>query len=235
MKKRLAALLCALVLLTASALPAAALEGETLRTADTLRTLGLIDGTASGGYALNDPATRGQAAVLLVRLAGGESAAAKDPWLAGFRDLDTWCADAVNYAAHQGWVQGVSVLDFRPSAAVTADEWCTWLLRMLGYRDSDGDFAAGEAALFAQHIEDQSLGKGQLETAEMTAEQPGHVLGYPQVGHQYVNGTVHRRVLLSARRRINLYAIKAYRVPASASILAGKGSRNVYTFSYKLR
>ena len=68
MKRRLAAILCAL-LLAVSALPAAsALEGEDLRAADTLATLGLIDGT----YDLTAPATRAQAAALLVRLAGGE-------------------------------------------------------------------------------------------------------------------------------------------------------------------
>ena len=58
MKRRLAAILCAL-LLAVSALPAAsALEGEDLRAADTLATLGLIDGT----YDLTAPATRAQAA-----------------------------------------------------------------------------------------------------------------------------------------------------------------------------
>ena len=62
MKKRLLSLLCVLVL-TVSLIPAAsALEGEAARAADTLSTLGLIDST----YNLDAPATRAQAAVLLV-------------------------------------------------------------------------------------------------------------------------------------------------------------------------
>lgn len=66
MKKRLLSLLCVLVL-TVSVIPAAsALEGEAARAADTLSTLGLIDST----YNLDAPATRAQAAVLLVHLAG---------------------------------------------------------------------------------------------------------------------------------------------------------------------
>ena len=74
MKKRLLSLLCVLVL-TVSVIPAAsALEGEAARAADTLSTLGLIDST----YNLDAPATRAQAAVLLVHLAGAEQAAAAD-------------------------------------------------------------------------------------------------------------------------------------------------------------
>ena len=73
MKKRLAAILCALLLMV-SALPAAsALEGEALRAADTLATLGLVDDAASDP---ESPATRSQAAVLLVNLAGAEAEAA---------------------------------------------------------------------------------------------------------------------------------------------------------------
>ena len=64
-------LLCVLVL-TVSVIPAAsALEGEAARAADTLSTLGLIDST----YNLDAPATRAQAAVLLVHLAGADAPA----------------------------------------------------------------------------------------------------------------------------------------------------------------
>ena len=97
MKKRLLSLLCVLVL-TVSVIPAAsALEGEAARAADTLSTLGLIDST----YNLDAPATRAQAAVLLVHLAGAEQAAAADNWLAGFRDVPASIAQEVNYAARQ--------------------------------------------------------------------------------------------------------------------------------------
>ena len=119
MKRRLAAILCAL-LLAVSALPAAsALEGEDLRAADTLATLGLIDGT----YDLTAPATRAQAAALLVRLAGGEAAAAADTWISGFRDVPAAIAEEVDYAARQGWVTGVTTVEFRPGEPLTANAW----------------------------------------------------------------------------------------------------------------
>ena len=153
MKKRLFALLCALLLLTGAVPFAAAQEGETLRAADTLNTLGLVNGT-DNGYLLDSPATRAQAAVLLVRLAGAEDAAAADNWSSGYRDLPAWAADAVHYAVHQGWMDSPASagLDFHPDQAITADAWFTALLRMLGYRDDAGDFSADEAALFARHI-----------------------------------------------------------------------------------
>ena len=141
MKKRLLSLLCVLVL-TVSVIPAAsALEGEAPRAADTLSTLGLIDST----YNLDAPATRAQAAVLLVHLAGAEQAAAADNWLAGFRDVPASIAQEVNYAARQGWITGVT-------AALTANAWSAFLLRMLGYSDKAGAVPIADAAGFAQRI-----------------------------------------------------------------------------------
>lgn len=152
MKKRLLAFLCAMVLLTGALPLAAALEGEANRAADTLHTLGLVNGTAGGDYALNTPATRAQAAVLLVRLAGAEKAAAADNWISGFRDVPAWALSAVNYAARQKWVTGVTQLDFRPNEAITANAWCAFLLRMVGYSEQAGDFAVDDAAVFAHRI-----------------------------------------------------------------------------------
>lgn len=154
MKKRVLAFLCALLLLTGAVPFAAAQEGETLRAADALHTLGLINGTGTSGYALESPATRAQAAVLLVRLAGAQQDAAADNWFSGYRDVPTWASRAVHYAVHQGWIDSPASagLDFHPDTAITADEWFTFLLRMLGYDDAAGDFSPDSAALFAQHI-----------------------------------------------------------------------------------
>ena len=57
MKTKFLAFLCALVLLIGAVPAAGALAGESDRAADTLATLGLVQGTASGDYALNAPAT----------------------------------------------------------------------------------------------------------------------------------------------------------------------------------
>lgn len=150
MKKHVFALFCALTLL-AGTVPAAALEGEALRSADQLATLNLVEGDGSG-YALESPVSRAQAAVLLVRLSGTQESEIKDLWLSGFRDLPTWCINEVTYASQEGWVKGVSPTAFKPNNTVTANAWFTMLLRMLGYSDQTGDFTIDDAATFARRI-----------------------------------------------------------------------------------
>ena len=152
MKRKFTALLCSLLVLLGVFSPASALEGEALRAADTLAALGLVDPAgAAVDYNLTGPATRAQAATLLVRLSGGEEAA-QDSSAAGFRDVPAWAAPYVAYAARQGWVSGVADGTFAPESTVTANAWFTMLLRMLGYRDAAGDFTASEAAVFARRI-----------------------------------------------------------------------------------
>ena len=151
MKKRLLAMLCALLLMMGTIPAAAALEGEALRSADALATLGLVQGNGAD-YALDTPATRAHAAVLLVRLAAAEEAAKNDLWISGFRDVPDWAYTPITYAAHQGWITGMTTLDFKPNNTITANAWCTMLLRMLGYSDKNGDFEVSDAAAFARRI-----------------------------------------------------------------------------------
>ena len=148
MKKRFLALLCALVLLMGAVPAAAALEGEAARAADTLVTLGLLDNRTD----LNGAATRSQAALLLVRLAGAEQAANAIQGGSYFNDAPVWKYPAATYAARQGWFTGVYGLEFHPDESITANAWFTALLRMLGYSDKDGDFTVSGAAVFARHI-----------------------------------------------------------------------------------
>ena len=145
MKKRLLAWTCALVLVLGLSPAAAALEGESLRAADTLTTLGIL----RGAYDLTAPASRAQAVSVLVRLAGAEGAAAEGE--TPFQDVTGETAREAGYAAGRGWVGG-SGGAFRPDAAVTANAWAAMLLRMLGYSESSGDFAVADAAVTAQRI-----------------------------------------------------------------------------------
>ena len=154
MTKRFLALACAMALTAAAAAPAAALSGEQSRAADALYTLGLAKGTqgTDRSLELEAPATRAAAAILLVRLAGKEEAAAQNVWRAGFWDVSGAAAGAVNYAARQKWISGVSDVKFQPEQTITANAWCAFLLRMLGYSDKAGDFAVENAARFARQI-----------------------------------------------------------------------------------
>lgn len=175
MKKRILSLLCALVLLAGALPSAAALQGEALRAADALATLGLIEAAAGGEYHTGSPATRAQAVVLLVALAGERRAAENDNWISGFTDVPAWADKEVTYAAHRGWASGAEPTKFRPDSTVTANAWFTFLLRMLGYSDKAGDFTVSGAALFAQQIGlaartySGGLTRGQLYQSAMDA------------------------------------------------------------------
>ena len=76
MKIKLLSLLCALLLLVGALPAASALDGEALRSANTLAALHLVDRAgAAVDYNQNAPASRADAVLLLVRLAGAEKAA----------------------------------------------------------------------------------------------------------------------------------------------------------------
>lgn len=150
MKRTLLAILCALTLLLGAVPAASALEGETALAADTLATLGLVQGNSQGDYQTDAPATRVQAAVLLVRLAGAQDAAAAEPWFSGFRDVPVWASDAVDYAVHQGWMSAADPATFRGQDAIDACEWFSALLHMLGYGSED--FTLDDAPAFAHRI-----------------------------------------------------------------------------------
>lgn len=182
--KKLLACFCAVILMV-NVLPSAlAAESEALRAADALAMLEIVQGTASGEYALEAPATRAQAAVLLTRLTASEQAAKEDMWFTGFRDVPAWAYDAIMYTAHQGWTEGVSQNAFAPNEAVDADTWFASLLRALGYSDGYGALAEEDAAAFAWRIglADREwsgpMTRGELFTAAVCA------LAFPYRGTQ---------------------------------------------------
>ena len=150
MKKRLLSALCAVMLLICTVPMASAQTGDAARRADALTVLHLLSEDPSRD--LTKPATRAQAAVLLVRLAGGEKKPDTDGWFAGFRDVPDWARTAANYANRRGWISGVSNVQFDPNGHLNADAWCAMLLRMLGYSDKTGDFEISDAAAFAWRI-----------------------------------------------------------------------------------
>ncbi|MET0016079.1 trypsin-like peptidase domain-containing protein [Oscillibacter sp.] len=145
MKKHFFALALA-VLLLICAVPAQALTGEGTRAAQTLSALNVV----RGAYNVNDPATRAQAAVLLVRLAGAEKSAAADRTHTPFQDVPAYAVQSVRYVYGQGWLGGVTGNTFGASQAITTRSYCAALMRMLGYTGSD--FSYENSIAFARHM-----------------------------------------------------------------------------------
>lgn len=124
--------------------------------ADILYELGLFqgDGVDSSGqpiYELENPCTRAEASVMLVRLLGLEDEAEQ---AAGtpFTDLQDWQAPYVGLLYHRGMIQGTSYDKFEPETPCTAQMYTALMLRALGYSDQKSDFTYDSALAFAQKI-----------------------------------------------------------------------------------
>lgn len=150
MKKRLFSLFCAMALILSLVPPALAATPSQTLAADTLYTLGLFKGNASG-YDLDTRPTRLHAMVMVSRLCGGEGAKAED-YSHPFTDIPAWAEGYVGYAYEKGLARGVSETTFDSSRLITANAYYAFLLRLLGYSDAEGDFSIATAALFAYRL-----------------------------------------------------------------------------------
>lgn len=139
---------CTLLMVNASA-------ATFTQTADTLKNMGLFAGTSTG-YELDRAPTRAEAATMLVRLLG-KTAEAESEWDASgdtfaFRDMDDfdWAKPYVHWLSVNQLAAGTSADRFTPSAECTAQMYAAFLMRALGYYESNGDFAFDDAISFAR-------------------------------------------------------------------------------------
>lgn len=162
MKKKFLSVLCVLALMAALLPNAQALEGEGTRAAQTLSALGLVSGTPNG-YDTSATATQEQAAALLVRLLGAEQEAAADRRSCGWGNVPHWAQNAVNYCANHALLDQE---EYRPNAAVSAELWCSMLLRAINEPIAGGSVnTARRIGLIALPLEG-TLTRGELfETA----------------------------------------------------------------------
>ncbi len=135
MKRYIAVILAAVLFLT---IPATAADSRLLA-ADTLYTLGLVEGTNSG-YELDRVPTRAEALVFILRLAGLRDEAQAYSGSTPFTDLPTWAEPYICYAYSIGLTSGTDSSHFSPQMQVRDKDFFTMLLRLLGYSESAGDF-----------------------------------------------------------------------------------------------
>lgn len=129
-----------------------------------LSAIGMLRGSAAGGFDLDKAPTRGQAAIMLVRLFGAEEEA-KAAYASGelkcpFTDVSETVAPFAAWLADKGLASGTSEAAFGASSPCTAKAYTIFLLRALGYRDNV-DFTSANAQEFAQGI-------GLLDTSLLT-------------------------------------------------------------------
>ena len=165
MKKRFLALLLAVSMAVSMlAMPAAALGSASNTAVQTAITLGGMDAGQTGS--LDAVVTRGAFARMLVAFSAyRESAASQGAVGTLYKDVpgsSQW-APYIRIAVQQGWMNGYTDGTFRPDNAVTLEEACTSVLKLLGYKmtDLNGAFPA------AQLNKAQELGlRSQLNRAQ---------------------------------------------------------------------
>ncbi len=131
--------------------------------ADALRSLGLFRGSDKG-YELERAPSRVEALVMLIRILGEEQAALAGDSVTPFTDLNIW-EQGKNYVAY-GWrmkyTNGTGGGTFSPNASGSLEQYLTFVLRSLGYRD-------GEDFIWNTTCRDLALRLGLLTAEELTA------------------------------------------------------------------
>lgn len=112
--------------------------------ATVLKELGLFKGSNSG-FELSRYGTRVEAAVIIVRLLGAESFATSINYGHPFVDVPVWADDYIGYLYHEGLTQGISDYEYGSEMKLSPNQFMTFALRSLAYKDSEGDFKWNEA------------------------------------------------------------------------------------------
>jgi len=104
--------------------------------AQALNHLGLFRGSDKG-YELERTPNRQEALVMLIRLLGEENAALGFEPVSPFNDLTNWVDGQryIAYAYRMRYTNGMSATAFGPTLDSTLEQYLTFVLRSLGYRD----------------------------------------------------------------------------------------------------
>jgi hypothetical protein len=119
---------------------------------DTLRRLDLLKGTEKG-YELDRGMTRMEALVTVIRLSGFENEALSQNIGSDFSDIPDWASAYAGFGQTMGLARGVGGDRFGANDPVTAKQYATMMLRLLGYDDAAGAFSYEEVLDFAYEAE----------------------------------------------------------------------------------
>ena len=151
--------LAALILLVLSLCGGAYAMSSARSAAEALNKLGLFNGvgTKSDGsvdFDLSSEVSRETAATMLVRVLGKEREAENSSTACKFNDVSSWAKKNVAWANANGYMNGYSTTSFGGNDEITAQQYITMLLRVLGYQDSGSsvDFSYDSACSFAKSI-----------------------------------------------------------------------------------
>ena len=157
MKRRLLSLLLAGVLcLSLFPVPISAAARDTSAEealATDLKQLGLFQGVSDTEFDLGRAPSRTEAVVMLIRFLGKEAEAADGRWTHPFTDVPGWADRYVGYAYQKGLTNGVDDTLFGGGATAGSNMYLTFVLRALGYSDTNGaDFSWEDPYTLARNV-----------------------------------------------------------------------------------
>ena len=141
------------IIFTLSACCVSAYDSSSLSAAQTLYNLGLLKGNSeifsAESMELDSYATRAQLAVTITRMLGKDEKAKYQQNSHPFSDVPDWAGDYVGWLYENYLVNGISDTYFGASDLATTNQFCAMILRVLDYRETDGDFLYENATKFA--------------------------------------------------------------------------------------
>lgn len=103
------------------------------RYAEALNILGIMNGSG-GDLKLNNPLSRAEACVLIVKLMGKYQEAQLSKYSMKFKDVPSWAWSSVGYMNKLGIANGFSADTFAATAPASLNSYLTILLNVLGYQ-----------------------------------------------------------------------------------------------------
>lgn len=166
---------------------------EHTKYADKLFEIGLFAGTDEG-YELDKPLTRAQSATMVVRLMGAEKEAVTASYDEVFDDVpsDHWAFPYVMYCYQNEITQGTRADEFAPEKDISAEEFITFALRLLGYTDIDPEIAY-ETAITVNLLGTEFLRS--LQSADMFSRGDMIYIAYMGLMTKTTDGVILARVL----------------------------------------
>ncbi|WP_246096571.1 clostripain-related cysteine peptidase [Paenibacillus sinopodophylli] len=152
--KKIRSLILFLIFLLATT-PTAAAQSSSY--AEALNHLGLFSGTGNG-YELSRVPTRAESLVMMLRLWGKEEEILKSTYKNPFNDT-SWESRYVSYAYTKGVVNGINEYSFGGNRPTSLNQYCSMVLRVLGYSETKGDFTYETAVSFASMVLGMDLTK----------------------------------------------------------------------------
>ncbi len=127
------------------------------REAQALNALGLLAGKGTNAdgsinFDVDGSLTRAESITQIVRFYGAEKAATTETNAHPFTDLPAWAVPYISYAYVNGITSGVSATKFDAVSAMTDYAFLTAVLRMLGYKDAEGDFVWNNPYELAKNV-----------------------------------------------------------------------------------